>query len=190
MQKPPKQRQASGDLFPTDEPIPASEMIGRGEDVRELATALENGTSVVIAGPRRTGKTSVCEAALTRLKGRGIYIAAVDLFELADAAELAEALVAAVLRNRPAVRQLIPRVRRLGRQALSAAQIAAVMTMKTQLGDGVELLLTPGLAAQDPQAALTKALELPQRAAMVDGKRCVVFFDEFQELASERRPYG
>ena len=183
-------RQASGDLFPTDEPIPASQMIGRAEEVRELALELEAGTSVVIAGPRRTGKTSVCEAALTRVKARGIYVAAVDLFELADAGELAEALVAAVLRNRPAMRRLLPRARRLGRSALSATQVATVMTLKAQLGDGIELALTPGLAARDPQGALAKALELPQRVAALDGKRCVVFFDEFQELASDRRPYG
>src|SRR5437763_1877818 len=31
-------RQASGDLFPTDIPIPASQMIGREDDVREIAT--------------------------------------------------------------------------------------------------------------------------------------------------------
>jgi hypothetical protein len=165
-------------------------MIGRREDVREIATALENGTSVVMAGPRRTGKTSVCDAALTRVKGRGVYVASVDLFELADAAELAEALATSVLRNRPALRQLLPKVRRFGRQALTAAQAAAVITLKSQLGDGVELALTPGLATQDPQAALAQALELPQRVAMADGKRCIVFLDEFQELASDRRPYG
>jgi hypothetical protein len=144
----------------------------------------------VIAGPRRTGKTSVCDAALTRIKGRRMYVASVDLFELADAAELAEALVASVLQNRPTLRQLITRVRRLGRSALTAAQMASVMSLKTQLGDGVELVLTPGLAAQNPEAALTKALEFPQRVATADNTRCVVFFDEFQELASDRRPYG
>jgi uncharacterized protein len=186
----PDRRLASGDLFPTDEPIPASQMIGRREDVREIAVALEGGTSVVIAGPRRTGKTSVCDAALTQIKAHKVYVASVDLFELADAAELAEALAASVLRNRPALRQLITRARRLGRQALTAAQAASVMKLKAQLGDGVELALTPGLATQDPEAALTKALELPQRVSMADGTRCVVFFDEFQELASERRPYG
>jgi hypothetical protein len=184
------ERQASGDLFPTDEPIPASQMIGRRDDVRELAVALENGTSAVLAGPRRTGKTSVCEAALTRVAGHGLYVAAVDLFELADAAELAEALAGAVIRNRPAIRRLLPRARQFGRQALSAAQAALVMKMRTELGDGVELALTPGLAARDPQAALAQALELPERAALADGKRCVVFFDEFQEIANERRPYG
>jgi uncharacterized protein len=183
-------RRASGDLFPTDTPIPASQMIGRREDVRELAVALEAGTNLVMAGPRRTGKTSLCEAALTRVRGRGLYVASIDLFEIADAAELAEALVDAVLRNRPAVRQLLPRVRRLGRQALTAAQTAAVVKLQSQLGEAVELALTPGLAAADPQRALVQALELPQRVADADGKRCVLFIDEFQEVAGDRRPYG
>jgi hypothetical protein len=185
-----KRRQASGELFPTDEPIPASQMIGRAEDVQQVATALENGTNLVMAGPRRTGKTSVCDAALTRVRAHGLYVAAVDLFAIADDAELAEALVKAVLSNRPALRKLLPKARHLGRQALSAAQGAAVMKLKSQLGDAVELALTPGLAAENPQRALAQALELPQQAALADGRRCVVFFDEFQEVAGERRPYG
>jgi hypothetical protein len=185
-----ERRQASGELFPTDEPIPASQMIGRAHDVQQVAAALENGTNLVMAGPRRTGKTSVCEAALTRVRARGLYVAAVDLFAIADDAELAEALVQAVLSNRPAVRKLLPKVRRLGRQALSAAQGAAVMKLKSQLGDAVELALTPGLAAENPQRALAQALQLPQHAALADGRRCVVFFDEFQEVAGERHPYG
>ena len=82
-------RQASGDLFPTDVPIPASQLIGRGDDVRDLATALVNGTSLIMAGPRRTGKTSVCEAALGRAERGGCYPARLDLFRISDAAELA-----------------------------------------------------------------------------------------------------
>jgi hypothetical protein len=183
-------RQPSGDLFPTDRPIPASQMIGRRDDVRELATALEQGTNLVVVGPRRTGKTSVCEAALTRVKGRGFYVAGVDLFRLADAAELAEALAAAVLDNRSGTRRALMKARQLGRAALSAAQTSAVLKMRDQLGDGVELVLTPGLAQRDPEAALTAALELPERIARADDKRIVVFFDEFQEVAGERRPYG
>jgi len=183
-------RQASGELFPTDEPIPASQMIGRGEDVHQVAVAVENGTSLVLAGPRRTGKTSVCEAALIRARRRGLYVVSVDLFGIADDAELAEALVSSVLGNRPAVRKLLPTARRLGRQALSVAQGAVVMKLRSQLGDVVDLALTPGLAAQNPQRALAEALELPQRAALADGRRCVVFFDEFQEIAGGRHPYG
>jgi uncharacterized protein len=183
-------RGPSGELFPTDRPIPASQMIGRHDDVRELATALEQGTNLVVVGPRRTGKTSVCEAALTRVKGRGFYVAGVDLFRLADAAELAEALAAAVLENRSGTRRALVKARRLGRAALTAAQASAVVKMRDQLGEGVELVLTPGLAQTDPDAALAAALELPERIARADGKRMVVFFDEFQEVAGGRKPYG
>jgi len=186
----PQHRQASGDLFPTDEPIPASQMIGREEDVKQVTSALVGATNLVMAGPRRTGKTSVCDAALTRAKARGCYVASVDLFAIADDAELAEALAGAVLGNRPAVRKLLPKARRFGRQALTTAQGALVMKMRSQLGDAVELAVTPGLAARDPQRALADALELPQRVALADDRRCVVFFDEFQEIASSRRPYG
>ena len=75
-------RAQSADLFPTDLPLPAGAMIGRAEDVRELATSLMAGLNVVVAGPRRTGKTSVCEAALARAKRAGYYTVAIDLFRI------------------------------------------------------------------------------------------------------------
>lgn len=183
-------RQPSGDLFPTDTPIPASQLIGRGDDVDEVASALAGGTHLIIAGPRRTGKTSVCEAALTRLRGRGHYIAQVDLFRIGDAAELAEALAVAVIGNRGATRRAMSRARRAGRAALSAAQAAATVKLQTELGEGAEIALTPGWAARDPERALDLALQLPERIAVADGRRLVLFFDEFQEVAAERRPYG
>jgi uncharacterized protein len=183
-------RQASGDLFPTDTPIPASQMIGREVDVAEIATALANGTNLIVAAPRRTGKTSVCDAALGRLARRGYYTVHLDLFRIADAAELAEALTLAVIANRSAVRRVVRRARELGRAALSAAQAAAILKLKGQFGDAIEVAITPGFAAQDPERALDLALALPERVAAADGKRLILFFDEFQELASERRPYG
>ena len=183
-------RQASGDLFPTDSPIPASQLIGRRDDVREIATRLEAGTHLIVAGPRRTGKTSVCEAALGRARRRGAYTARVDLFRVSDVAELAEALAAAVIANRSATHRALRRARSAGRAALSAAQAAAVLRLVGELGEGVEVALTPGLAAQDPERALDLALELPERVAKADGRRLVLFFDEFQEVASARRPYG
>jgi uncharacterized protein len=183
-------RQASGDLFPTDQPIPASQMIGRESDIREVAMTLENGASLVVAGPRRTGKTSVCDAAITHAQGAGFYVVSVDLFRLADAAEFAEALITSALSNRAAVHQVVRKARQFGRQALSAAQGAVAIKLGSELGDAVEFALTPGLAAENPQRALAAALELPDRVSAADGKRCVVFIDEFQEIANERRPYG
>jgi hypothetical protein len=183
-------RKASGELFPTDSPIPAGQLIGRRDDVREVAMRLEAGTHLIVAGARRTGKTSVCEAALGRSARRGAYTAKVDLFRVSDAGELAEALAAAVIANRSAAHRALRRARSAGRAALSAAQARALVKMVGELGEGVELALTPGLAAQDPERALDLALELPERVARADGKRLILFFDEFQELASARKPYG
>ena len=183
-------RQASGDLFPTDVPIPSSQMIGRGDDVQEISTALVGGTHLIVAGPRRTGKTSVCEAALGRARRRGCYTARLDLFRIADAAELAEALALAVIANRSPAHRVIRRARELGRSALSAAQAAAVLKLQSQLGEAIEVAITPGWAAPDPVRALDLALELPERVAVADDRRLILFFDEFQELASDRRPYG
>ncbi len=75
-------RQRSADLFPTDQPLPASLMVGRREDVREVATALIGGRNLILAGPRRTGKTSVCDAAMGEAERQGAYVVAVDLFGL------------------------------------------------------------------------------------------------------------
>jgi uncharacterized protein len=155
-----------------------------------MATRLAAGTHLIVAGPRRTGKTSVCEAALARLARRGLYTARVDLFRAADTAELAEAVAAAVLANRSATRRALRRARLAGRAALSVAQAQAVLRLTGELGEGVEIALTPGRAASDPDRSLDIALELPERIAAADGTRLVLFFDEFQELASPRRPYG
>jgi uncharacterized protein len=183
-------RVPSGHLFPTDSPVPAGQLIGRGDDVSEMQARLEAGTHLVVAGPRRTGKTSVCEAALGRLARRGAYTAKLDLFRVSDAGELAEALAATVIGNRSAAHRALRRARSAGRAALSAAQTRAVLKMVGELGEGVELALTPGLAAQDPERALDLALELPERVAVADGRQLILFFDEFQELASARKPYG
>jgi hypothetical protein len=183
-------RKASGELFPTDSPIPAGQLIGRRDDLREVTTRLEAGTHLILAGARRTGKTSVCEAALARAGRRGAYTAKVDLFRVSDAGELAEALASAVIANRSSAHRIVRRARSAGRAALSAAQGRAVLKMVGELGEGVEIALTPGLAAQDPERALDLALELPERVARADGRRVILFFDEFQELASARRPYG
>jgi len=183
-------RERSSDIFPTDQPIPASQMIGREVDVREIASTLAGGSSVVLAGARRTGKTSVCDAALGRLSRRGFYTAAVDLFRIATAAELAEALVAGTIANRSALRRALHQTQRAGRFVADALQTSAVLKSKAQLGEELEIAFRSGLAARDPEGYLDYALALPAKIAAADGREMVVFFDEFQEVASPQQPYG
>jgi uncharacterized protein len=183
-------RQRSSDLFPTDQPIPASQMIGREADVKELVAALSGGGNVIIAGPRRTGKTSVCEAALSKLAGEGFYTVNLDLFRIASAAELAEALVGATLANRSPLRRILHQARNAGRLVADALQTSILVKSKAQLGEELEIAFTPGLAARDPEHYVDYALALPGRIADADRKHIVVFFDEFQEVASPQQPYG
>ncbi len=165
-------------------------MIGREADVRELAASLAAGTNVVVAGPRRTGKTSVCDAAIGRLVRRGFYAVTLDLFRIATAAELAEALVTSTLSNRSPLRRVLHQTRRAGRFVADVVQTSAVVKSKAQLGEELEIAFAPGLAARDPERYLDYALALPGRIAEADRKEVVVFFDEFQEIASPHQPYG
>jgi uncharacterized protein len=165
-------------------------MIGRETDVREIATALEAGSNLIVAGPRRTGKTSVGDAAVGRLARRGFYVVSIDLFRIASEAEFAEGLVAATISNRSALRRLMHQTRRAGRVVADALQTAAVIKSKAQLGEELEIAFSPGLAARDPQRYLDYALGLPARIGEADGKQVVVFFDEFQEIGDANQPYG
>lgn len=183
-------RQRSSDLFPSDQPIPASQMIGRASDVHEISTTLAGGSSVILAGPRRTGKTSVCDAVMGNLQSQGFYTVAIDLFRIATAAELAESLVAATISNRSTLRRVLHQTRRAGRFVADALHTSAVLKSKAQLGEELEIAFAPGLAARDPERYLDYALQLPGRIAAADQKEIVVFFDEFQEVASPQQPYG
>lgn len=183
-------RVQSADVFPTDVPLPASLLIGRAEDVREIATSLLAGVNLVVAGPRRTGKTSVCEAAVARVRRAGWYTVGLDLFRIANAAQLAEALVTATIANRPRLYRVLHRAREAGRMVADAAGTSIVLRAQAELGDELEIAFKPGLADRDPERYLDYALALPQRIAEQDGKHVALFLDEFQEVANPRKPYG
>jgi hypothetical protein len=89
---------ASRTLFPTDEPLPAERMIGRGQDVDELVAQLRGGMTLSVKA-------------------------------------------------------------------------------QTELGDGVELALHPGVAARDPHGALLAALRMLQTIAERDDRPLVLFID-------------
>lgn len=61
---------ASATVFPPGKPV----------DPEDLVDRLWDGQSVIIASPRRTGKSSVAQEALHRLQRRGACTATVDAF--------------------------------------------------------------------------------------------------------------
>ncbi|MEA2278757.1 MAG: uncharacterized protein QOC78_3717 [Solirubrobacteraceae bacterium] len=178
-----KKRPGSAELFPTDEPIAAETMIGRDDDVEAVASALAGGANLVVAGPRRTGKTSVCDAALAVCRREGCYAAAVDLFRIADAAELAETLTLRLLANRPALRRALGTATARAGRVVEALSTTVAYRARQDLGDDLEIALTVS-GRGDERRALAVAWELAERIAAADDRRLVLFLDEFQEIAS------
>ena len=185
-----ERRVGSGELFPTDEPVSGDALIGRADDVDAIASSLLGAVNVVLAGPRRLGKTSVARTALEICRRADAYTVAVDLFKQPDALQLAESLTVATLANRPKARQLLARAREAPARARQVAAMTATVRLKQELGDAVELAFSPALSDASPERALRDALELLERIAAADRRRLVLFLDQFQELAAPRKPYG
>lgn len=161
-------------------------MIGRGGDVTRIAASLESGQSLRILAPRRTGKTTVCDAALARLRAKGWYAASVDLMHSAGAAGLARDLTRSLLACRPPLRRALADVRgawdRLGDRVRVQASL--------DLGDGVKVAFEPGGSSSLADDLLEEALALPQLLAEKDGRPLALFVDELQELAAPGAPFG
>lgn len=173
-------------LFPTDEPVAPGQMIGRGADVSRIASDLAAGQSLRILAARRTGKTTVCDAALARLRKRGWYTASVDLMHPAGAAGLAQDLTRAVLGNRPQLRRALAEARDVWTRIGDRLRLQATV----DLGEGVSIAFAGSANSPSPDEALGEALLLPQRVAEKDGRPVALFFDELQELAAPAAPFG
>ena len=179
-------RIGSAVLFPTDHPLDPGSMIGRALDVDQISRALVGGANVVLAGPRRTGKTTVADAALAACRSDGAYVANVDLFDCGDAGALAHLLTLELLANRAPLRRAIRDAIQTGRTVLDALRPAATIRARQDLGDDLEISIDLTRAEEDPSRALDAALRLAQRLAERDERRVVIVLDEFQDIARGR----
>lgn len=178
-------RSRSRDLFPSEEPIrPPGELIGRKGDLEQLTSELADGLHRIVAAPRRTGKSTTCEATMAALGRRRFYTVSVSLFRDTNAAALAETLAQETLANRTGLRRLVERVRNLPSRALAGRSLTTVLRVKSELGDGVEIALEPTRKRHDPLQELSLALQLPQRIAERDDRQLILFVDELQQLSS------
>lgn len=174
-------RQPSAKLFPTEDPVGPGELIGREEAITDLAAQLEGGMHRVIASPRRTGKTTLCEAVLERLREQGFYTVAVDLWEVEDQVEFAATLIAKTIANRSKAKRLIHDLRERGREVSRSLRLTSTQLIE-ELGQEIEIAWRPSLADRDPRRYARFALRLPSEIAKRDDCRVVVFFDEFQNV--------
>src|ERR1022692_51412 len=178
------------ELFPTDDPVEPDLLIGRASDVEDLAARLGSGTHVVVAGPRRTGKSPVALAALSRIRSAGLYTAQVDLWDHEDLPSLTRALAQSIVANRGTVAKALNRARESGRELRELLPASAGATLRTHLGEDVVLALTTPSGGRPSKAGLGAIIALAQRIAERDETRIVLFFDEFQDIAAASHRFG
>ncbi|HZP96576.1 MAG TPA: ATP-binding protein [Candidatus Limnocylindria bacterium] len=158
--------------FPVGGPVPAADLVGRETYIRRIAERLDDGNHVLLAGPRRIGKTSIILEVLRRLRRRGDLTAYVDCLGATDGRGLGERLVDALLEN-------VSGVERSFEQAKAIA--AGVRPSVKVRYEHVELALE--LAREkNAQRFFDGALDIPRALASRTGKRVVVVFDEFQAV--------
>jgi len=160
-----------GKLFPAGGPVPPELMIGRDGERADLERRLREGISTMLAGPRRGGKTTVCEAACAALAGDGFLVFDVEVPERADSTALLQLIV-----DRAARISLADEGRAVAR-ALGPA-------LEKWLGEhGVPLdLSTLGDAPGPAQARAI--LSLPGELARRRRQRAVFFLDELQRTVT------
>lgn len=181
-------RKPSHELFPTKGPIKPSEMIGRSDELASLVSQLSAGNHQIIVGPRRTGKTSVCDAAIDQLRTKKAYVVSVDLFEVESLATLSELIALRAISNRPAVKKVLPALRRASARVGQAAQMSA--TLKHEFGTDIEFAFAPLRSQKTASDQFNYSLSLLEKLAVADGRHIVLYLDEFQEIESAGHRFG
>lgn len=160
--------------FPLGGPVPEEDIVGRDDFISSLETRLAEGQSIMLAGPRRIGKTSLAFEVLRRLKKKGFYVASVDFFRTSSRRNMAESIINSCLENRTGIRKTLNAVWDRAKLLAGSAKIAVKV-------EDLELTIGFPKKEMDDETLLEFAFNLPEILAERDGKRMVMVFDEFQD---------
>lgn len=155
--------------FPHQGPLPAAQVTGREELVRDLSERLMERRLTALLGPRRYGKTSLLNRVTADLAGVGPETVWIDLYELSSVADLAGAIDQGLARVTGRVRRMLD---------------AAAGSLSLRLGFvGVELSKSRR-ERPDPLLMVRSLLEVLVRTAQRHD--LIVVFDEFAGIANVR----
>ena len=148
----------------------------REAELAQLTSDLRNGQNVALIAPRRYGKSSLVQAALSRLLAEGVLVVAVDLMTTPTkerfAAKLAKSIhddvTSVLLKAKEALRTF--------------STLRIVPSMTVDLDGSVRFSFSTSRGSADIDATIERLLELPAELAAEQHRELVVFFDEFQEV--------
>lgn len=164
----------STQIFPLGKIATSDDVVDRREFIQETKLRLLNGNSVMLSGPRRTGKSSVSYEIIRQLQLEGCYTASVDLLYVNSIEELAAKLIQSILENRVGLLSQVPTVFRHLKEILSNSKLHAKI-------QDLDLGITFN-GQKSPLELLETAIFTAEKMAEKDNKRMVILFDEFQEL--------
>jgi len=161
---------APGKYFPLGGPVPAEDLVGRERYIQASVERLLDGQNLLIAGPRRIGKTSVLFEVLRRLRKKGAYTAYVDVLGTTSLRGLGERLADSLLQQQTGLARSMEHAK-----ALAAGAKLTAKVRYEHLELAVELA-----REQNDLRFFEAALDLPQALATKAKRRVVVALDEFQ----------
>ncbi len=152
--------------------VTGDDFVGRESELSELAREIHSGKSIVLYSHRRMGKSSLI-AEFSRLHSRDYVFVKNDLygksnldqFLSAYAAETTKAAFGSVDKIASGIRDL-----------LKGSMIRMVFTPEGEVGFEFP-------HSRPTQEDITRVIDLPERVAAKRGRKVVVVFDEFQEVA-------
>ncbi|MFQ6060674.1 MAG: ATP-binding protein [Thermoplasmata archaeon] len=164
-------------IFPYGRPVTGKHLVGRKKEIEVILSLIRNGQSVMLAAPRRMGKTSILLEALRRLKREGWFVGSVDVFSAPTLVDLSQMIVKTTLENRGISGERIIRAAREGIDRLRRA-----VELKHVAEEGYEIVLSFAGDTRKPMELLDEALDFPDAFASKHKKRMCFAYDEFGDI--------
>lgn len=162
--------------FPLGGPVQHEDVVDREAFAEDVVRRLVAGEHILLAGPRRVGKTSLALEIQRRLKTRQVLTGYVDLFVVTSLRDLAEKWTDAVYENVTGLARTAHRLREV------ASGIAAGLEVKAALGS-LDLAVNLKRREAPEQELFEEAVDVGERVATQSGRRLVMVLDEFQDLS-------
>jgi hypothetical protein len=149
----------------------------RETELESLKSALRSAQNVVVVSPRRYGKTSLVQRAISSLRREGVLVAYVDFFRAPTKERLADALAQAIYEG------LVSPVERAAEKARAFfSHLAVSPRLVLEASGRVRVEFHAFERKQEVDSVLLGLLEVPQRIAEDRDRAVALVLDEFQEV--------
>lgn len=163
-------------IFEFGKPVIGRELIGREKEVTSLLSYALGGQSVILAAPRRFGKTSILLEVLNRAREEGFGVGYLDIFEAVSLRELSEKIVETLLANdKLSARRFLSLLKKDIKQAISMVEF------KTVLSD-YEFILSFSSKEAEEVGLFDDTLDFIEEYGQKKKGKLIFVIDEFSDL--------